>query len=904
MAEKRVYFFGNGKAEGKAQMKEMLGGKGANLAEMTNIGVPVPPGFTIATKVCDEYYNSKGKWPKGLKEEVAKNIAKLERAMKAKFGDPKKPLLVSVRSGAAVSMPGMMDTVLNLGLNDEVVEGIIAKTGNAKFAYDIYRRFIDMFGDVVMGCHHEKFEHVLDTAKKKAKVENDSDLSEAQLKAVVEGYKKVYKQEVGKMFPQDADTQLELSINAVLCSWNAPRAIKYRAMENISGLLGTAVNVQAMVFGNMGDDCGTGVCFTRNPSTGKKEFYGEFLLNAQGEDVVAGIRTPLPMQKMSKLMPKCYKELTALMTRLEKHYKDMQDMEFTIQQDVLYILQTRNGKRTAAAAIKTAVDMVNEKMITQKQAIMRVAPEQLDMLLHPSFDPKAKRTVIAKGLPASPGAAVGQVVFDADTAERWDEMGRVVLLVRKETSPEDIGGMAAAKGILTAFGGMTSHAAVVARGMGTCCVAGVSELSIDYKKKTMKVGKLTVKEGDWMSLDGTSGEVMLGQLATVTPKLSADFGKFMKICDKTRKMGVRTNADTPADAKRARAFGAEGIGLCRTEHMFFEGGRIWPVRQMILAADEYATMLAKMEECECCKGKKAIEKEHAVAKKQFEGALKKLLPYQRKDFEGIFKAMAGLPVTVRLLDPPLHEFLPQDAKSQAEMAKILKVKPAVVKAKVGQLHEFNPMLGHRGCRLAVSYPAIYRMQARAIIEAAINVKKAGKVVLPEIMIPLIGSVEELKNVKEEVLAEINDVIKERKAKNFKYMVGTMIEVPRAALTADEVAKEAEFFSFGTNDLTQMAMGFSRDDAGKFLAEYVDKGIYAADPFQKLDQTGVGKLVEMGVKLGRSENKKLKCGICGEHGGEPSSIDFCYRVGLDYVSCSPFRVPIARLAAAQAVLRNA
>jgi len=905
MAQKRVYFFGGGKAEGNARMKEILGGKGANLAEMTNLGVPVPPGFTIATKVCQEYYKSRGKWPKGLAQEVDKNLAKLEKAMNAKLSDPKKPLLLSVRSGAAVSMPGMMDTILNLGLNDEVIEGIIEKTGNARFAYDIYRRFIDMFGGVVMGCEHEHFEEKIDAAKKKARVKIDSELNAEQLKQVVAEYKKVYKKHVGELFPQDGRDQLKHAIDAVFGSWNAPRAVKYRQLNNIAGLLGTAVNVQAMVFGNMGGDCGTGVCFTRNPSTGKKEFYGEFLMNAQGEDVVAGIRTPMELKKLAKIMPKAYKQLTGLMTRLEKHYKDMQDMEFTIQEKVLYILQTRTGKRTAEAAVKNAVDMVQERLITRKEAVMRVMPEQLDRLLHPHFDPKAKRDVIAGGLPASPGAAVGQVVFTTDTAEHWRDKGKKVLLVRKETSPEDIGGMDAAEGILTAFGGMTSHAAVVARGMGKPCVAGVGALNINYKARKFTAGKprrgkLTVKEGDWLSLDGSTGEVMKGQLATVAPTMSGDFGRFMKICDGIRRLGVRTNADTPEDAKRARDFGAEGIGLCRTEHMFFEGERIWPVRQMILAADDYALMLEQLEVAQSDKEKKAIQKEHSTAKKQFEGALKKLLPYQRSDFEGIFKAMAGLPVTIRLLDPPLHEFLPQDAASQAEMARRLGVKVGVVKAKVEQLHEFNPMLGHRGCRLAVTYPAIYRMQTRAIIEAALNVKRTGRVVRPEIMIPLVGAVSELKQVKDEIIDEINTVFKERRAR-ISHIIGTMIEVPRAALTADEIAKEAEFFSFGTNDLTQMTMGFSRDDAGKFLGEYVNKGIYAADPFGQLDQTGVGKLVEMGTKLGRKTKKKLKVGICGEHGGEPNSIDFCHRVGMDYVSCSPFRVPIARLAAAQAAV---
>ncbi|MEN8127466.1 MAG: pyruvate, phosphate dikinase [Planctomycetota bacterium] len=899
---KRVYFFGNGKAEANAKMKELLGGKGANLAEMSSLGIPVPPGFTISTQTCHDYNALGKKWPKGLKEEVVKNVAKLERAMKAKFGDPKKPLLVSVRSGAAVSMPGMMDTVLNLGLNDDVVAGIIKKTGNPRFAYDIYRRFIDMFGDVVMGCHHEKFEHAIDAAKKKAKVANDNELSADQLKAVVDDYKKIYKKEVGKMFPQNPMEQLTYAVNAVFGSWDIPRAVKYRELNDITGLLGTAVNVQAMVFGNMGDDCGTGVCFTRNPSTGKKEFYGEYLINAQGEDVVAGIRTPQDLKHLKKDMPKAYKELTALMTKLEKHYKDMQDMEFTIQEGTLYILQTRNGKRTAEAAVRNAVDMVKEKMIKPVEAVMRVTPEQLDRLLHPHFDAKATRNIITTGLPASPGAAVGQVVFDAETAEQWRDKGKKTILVRIETSPEDIGGMDAAVGILTQRGGMTSHAAVVARGMGKCCVAGCGDMAISYKAKKFTAGKVTVKEGDWISLDGSLGQVILGQVPTVEPKLHGTFGQFMKMCDKIRTLGVRTNADTPGDSKRARDFGAEGIGLTRTEHMFFEGERIWPVREMILAADDYAALLSGLADTENKKEIAALKKQYGPAKKQFEGALKKLLPYQRKDFVGIFKAMAGLPVTVRLLDPPLHEFLPQEASNQKEMAKRLKITPKQVQEQVEALHEFNPMLGHRGCRLAVTYPAIYRMQARAIMEAALKVKKTGKKVLPEIMIPLIGSVKELAIVKADVIDEIQKVFKEKKSK-MPYMVGTMIEIPRAALTADEVATEAEFFSFGTNDLTQMAMGFSRDDAGKFLGEYVKQGIYAVDPFQALDQNGVGKLVEVGIALGRTTNPKLKVGICGEHGGEPSSIEFCHRVGMNYVSCSPFRVPIARLAAAQAAIKN-
>jgi pyruvate,orthophosphate dikinase len=755
-----------------------------------------------------------------------------------------------------------------------------------------------MFGDVVMGCKHEHFEHEIDSAKKKAGVELDSELSAAQLKEVVERYKKVYRRNTGGMFPQDGKDQLTHAINAVIGSWMAPRAVRYRELNNITGLLGTAVNVQAMVFGNMGGDCGTGVCFTRNPSTGEKKFYGEFLMNAQGEDVVAGIRTPLPLEQLEDVMPKAYRELTGLMSELERHYKDMQDMEFTIQERTLYILQTRTGKRTAEAAVKIAADMVDERLIPKKEAVTRVTAEQLDRLLHPHFDPKAKRSPIAKGLPASPGAAVGQAVFTADHAEQWKSEGKKVILIRKETSPEDIGGMDAAEGILTQFGGMTSHAAVVARGMGKCCVAGAGDININHQARKFSVNGVTVKEGDWVSLDGTSGEIMTGKLPTVPPMVTGDFGRFMEICDSVRTLGVRTNADTPEDARKAREFGAEGIGLCRTEHMFFEGERIWSVRQMILAADEYADAMKQIEEAESKKEANRIKKEHKKAIDRFEGALKKLLPYQRRDFQGIFKAMEGLPVTVRLLDPPLHEFLPQDKETQTETAKWLGIKPREVKDMVDALHEFNPMLGHRGCRLAVTYPAIYRMQARAIIEAALNLKKKGQKVIPEIMIPLVGSIKELKAVKAQIEEEIKGVFDRRRDK-VKYLVGTMIEVPRAALTADEIAEEAQFFSFGTNDLTQMAMGFSRDDAGKFLGEYVNQGIYDADPFQRLDQDGVGKLVKMGTELGRKSRKTLKVGICGEHGGDPSSIKFCHELNMDYVSCSPFRVPIARLAAAQA-----
>ena len=882
MAEKRVYFFGNGKAEGNAKMKELLGGKGANLAEMTNLGVPVPPGFTICTKVCSEYYKAKGgKWPTGLQQEIDKNIAKLERTMAAKLGDAERPLLVSVRSGAAVSMPGMMDTVLNLGLNDAVIESIIKKTGNARFAYDIYRRFIDMFGDVVMGCDHEYFEQVIDSAKKKAGAKLDNELNAEQLKEVVEKYKSVYRKHVGELFPQDAGTQLTYAINAVIKSWMIDRAVKYRQLNSIAGLLGTAVNVQAMVFGNMGADCATGVCFTRNPSTGKKEFYGEFLENAQGEDVVAGIRTPVPLEKLDKVMPKVYKQLTSLMTKLEKHYKDMQDMEFTVQQGKLYILQTRTGKRTAEAAVKMAVDMLAEKLIPRTEAVQRVTPEQLDRLLHPHFDPKAKRSVVAKGLPASPGAAVGQVVFNADTAEEWKSKGKKVVLVRIETSPEDIGGMDAAEGILTARGGMTSHAAVVARGMGKCCVAGVGTLNINYKTGKLTVDGLVIKQGDWISLDGSTGEVMTGQLATVEPVMSGDFGFFLKICDRVRKLGVRTNADTPEDAKGACAFGAIGIGLCRTEHMFFGEERLPKVRRMILADSE----------------------------KEREAALNELLPYQREDFKGILKAMDKLPVIIRLLDPPLHEFLPkhEELKEQLDRAKAKGNEKEVariekIQTKVAALHESNPMLGHRGCRLGITFPEINRMQARAIFEAACELVKEGYKPFPEIMVPLVGHVNELKIAKEDILGVAKEVIAKNNVK-IKYMIGTMIELPRAAITADQIATEAEFFSYGTNDLTQTTFGFSRDDIeGKFLPVYLDRKILLDNPFAVLDQEGVGQLVRIGIEKGRSARPGLEIGICGEHGGEPSSVEFCHLVKMDYVSCSPYRVPIAILAAAHAAIK--
>ncbi len=871
---KYVYFFGGKKTEGKAEMREVLGGKGANLAEMCNLGMPVPAGFTITTNTCHYYSESKGKWPKGLKEEIQKNVKKLEAFMGAKLGDPKNCLLLSVRSGAAASLPGMMDTVLNLGLSDKVVAGIAERTGQERFAWDSYRRFIQMFGDVVMNVPHHDFEHILEAKKKKVKAKIDTDLSIDDLKDIVRQYKALYKKITRENFPTDPWLQLEKSINAVFTSWNNDRAVTYRKLNDIRGLIGTAVNVQAMVFGNMGETSGTGVCFSRDPSTGDNKFYGEYLMNAQGEDVVAGIRTPHPISTLAKKKPKQYKELVALKNRLEKHYRDMQDMEFTIQEGKLYMLQTRSGKRTAAAAVKTAVDMVKEKLITREEALMRVEPEQLDQLLHPMFDTKAEKSanVIAKGLPASPGAATGKIVFSADDAVAAKEKGQNVILTRIETSPEDIAGMDAAVGILTSRGGMTSHAAVVARGMGTCCVAGVAEIKIDYKSKTLKVGKLTLKQGDYISLNGSTGAVYNGQINTVEAKLSGNFQTLMKWADEARRLGVRTNADTPGDSATAVKFGAEGIGLCRTEHMFFEGDRITSVRKMILADDTAGR----------------------------EKALKELLPLQRKDFEGIFKAMGSRPVTIRLIDPPLHEFVPHDDASQKKMAKVLKVTPAAVKAKVDDLHEFNPMLGHRGCRLGITYPEIIRMQAQAIIEAAINVKKKKINVHPEIMIPLVGEMGELEFCKQVIEETIKEVFAKKKTK-VNYMIGTMIEVPRAALIADEIAKEAEFFSFGTNDLTQMTCGFSRDDAGKFLKEYVEKGIFEKDPFQVLDQGGVGQLVEMGIQKGRSTRKNLKVGICGEHGGEPSSVAFCHRAGMSYVSCSPFRVPIARLAAAQAAI---
>ncbi|MEP9411636.1 MAG: pyruvate, phosphate dikinase [Candidatus Brocadia sp.] len=915
MSPKYVYFFGNGSAEGRADMKHLLGGKGANLAEMTNLGIPVPPGFTITTEVCDAYYKNNKQYPKGLAEEIEQNLSRLEKLMGAKLGDPNNPLLVSVRSGAAASMPGMMDTVLNLGLTPDAVNGLIKKTGNERFVWDAYRRFIAMFGDVVMGVERHYFEEILDKYKKKARVKSDTELTTDQLKKIVEEFKAVYKKKTRENFPNDPKVQLQKAIDAVFASWNNPRAVKYRQLYEIKGLLGTAVNVQAMVFGNMGNHSATGVCFTRNPSTGENKFYGEFLINAQGEDVVAGIRTPEPIANLEKEMPEVYEQLVKYKNILENHFKDVQDIEFTIQENRLFMLQTRTGKRTTQAAVKIAVDMVKEGLIDKKTAISRINPNELDQLLHPTFDPKAKKEIIAVGLPASPGAATGKVVFSAEDAEKWTlEKKEKVILVRKETSPEDIGGMHVAKGILTTRGGMTSHAAVVARGMGKCCVAGCGALHVDYKSQTFKVDGKVIKKGEYISIDGSTGEVMLGMVPTVEPGLSGDFATLMEWADEVRKLKVRTNADTPADAKKARELGAEGIGLCRTEHMFFGENRIDSVRQMILSAPDVKALKAKIAALEKELSKAAnnktdvIKKELMQVKKElkeplnlYTSALKKLLPMQRRDFEQIFTTMDGLPVTIRLLDPPLHEFLPQEEYNQKEMAKKMKISLKEVQDKVSALHELNPMLGHRGCRLGVTYPEIYEMQVQAIIEAACNVKKKGITVCPEIMLPIISTEQEFNILKDDIHRIAKDVMK--KGMQIEYMVGTMIELPRAALIADKIAKHAEFFSFGTNDLTQMTFGFSRDDVGSFVPDYIEKGILEKDPFQILDQEGTGQLVEIGIQRGRSTRPDLKVGICGEHGGNPQTILFCHKVGMNYVSCSPFRVPIARLAAAQAALQQ-
>ncbi len=899
---KRVYTFGNKKAEGKTEMKNLLGGKGANLAEMNLVGVPVPPGFTITTEVCTEYNKlGKDKVVEVLKSEVETAVKQIEDIMGTKFGDKENPLLVSVRSGARVSMPGMMDTVLNLGLNEDAVEGIAKKSGNARFAWDSYRRFVQMYGDVVLGMKPESkedidpFEAIMEEVKEAKGVKDDTQLDVDDLKELVVKFKAAVKKQTGHDFPDSPWEQLWGAIMAVFDSWNTDRAIYYRKMNKIPEEWGTAVNVQAMVFGNMGENSATGVAFTRDAGTGENIFNGEYLINAQGEDVVAGVRTPQQITlegskrwaKLAKVseeeraskypsleerMPEQYKELNEIQDKLEKHYKDMQDLEFTIQDGKLWLLQTRNGKRTGAAMVKIAMDMLKEGMIDEKTAIMRQEPEKLDELLHPVFEKKAiaNANVRAKGLPASPGAATGQIVFFADEADKFEN----TILVRIETSPEDLEGMNIARGILTERGGMTSHAAVVARGMGKCCVSGAGEIKIDYKERTLTTGGVTFKEGDWISLNGSTGEVYEGKTATIDPEVGGDFADLMELADKYARMYVRTNADTPKDSVVARNFGAKGIGLTRTEHMFFEGEKIVAMREMILAEDE------------------AGRRE----------ALDRLLPIQRKDFEGIFEAMQDLPVTVRLLDPPLHEFVPHDDAGQKEMADVMGVSVETIKEKVEDLSEVNPMLGHRGCRLGNTYPEITEMQTRAIIEAALNLKEKGIKAHPEIMIPLTGTLAEMKMQEEIVRATIAKIFEERND-SIEHLVGTMIEIPRAALTADKIAESAEFFSFGTNDLTQMTFGYSRDDAGKFLPIYIEKGLLKNDPFEVLDQEGVGQLVEMAVKKGRQTRPNIKLGICGEHGGEPSSVEFCHRTGLDYVSCSPYRVPIARLAAAQAAVRE-
>ncbi len=903
---KRVYLFGDGKAEGNSTMKNLLGGKGANLAEMNLIGVPVPPGFTITTDVCTEYNQvGQDKSKELLKAEVEKAIANLEKILGTEFGSSENPLLLSVRSGARISMPGMMDTVLNLGLNDDAVEGIAKRTGNDRFAWDSYRRFVQMYGDVVMDMKPKSkedidpFEEIIESVKEAKNIDNDLDLTVEDLKELVAKFKVAVKENTGKDFPNNPWDQLWGAIFAVFGSWNNDRAIYYRKMNSIPGEWGTAVNVQAMVYGNMGENSATGVAFTRDAATGENIFNGEYLINAQGEDVVAGVRTPQEItlegsRRWAKLagvseedrkakfpsleetMPKVYKELNDIQEKLEDHYKDMQDLEFTIQDGKLWLLQTRTGKRTGAAMVRMAVEMVEEGFIDEKTALLRVEPNKLDELLHPVFDKEALASAktLAKGLPASPGAATGKICFFSDEAVKRYAAGEKIILVRIETSPEDLSGMDSAEGILTARGGMTSHAAVVARGMGKCCVSGVGALKINYRERTLTIDGKVYKEDDYISLNGSTGEVYSGKIKTIDPELSGTFGKLMTIADKYSNMYVRTNADTPNDALVARNFGAQGIGLCRTEHMFFEGERIKAVREMILAEDTAGR----------------------------EVALAKILPYQREDFEGIFRAMDGFGVTIRLLDPPLHEFVPHEDENQKIMADEMGISVEEVKAKVEELAEFNPMLGHRGCRLGNTYPEITAMQARAIIEAAVNVKKEGVDVHPEIMVPLIGTVEEFQ-LQETIIRETAETVFAEKGAKVDFMVGTMIEIPRAALTADAIAKHAEFFSFGTNDLTQMTFGYSRDDAGKFLPIYLEKGILKDDPFQKLDQTGVGQLVQMGTEKGRAARADLKVGICGEHGGEPSSVEFCHGVGMNYVSCSPFRVPIARLAAAQAAVKN-
>lgn len=871
--QKFVYSFN----EGSKDMRDLLGGKGANLAEMTKIGLPVPFGFTVTTEACTRYYEEGQTIGQDIVDDIYVKLADLENVSGKKFGDHANPLLVSVRSGARISMPGMMDTILNLGLNDESVEGLADLTGNPRFAYDSYRRFMQMFGDVVMGISKSEYDVIFDGQKEKKGVKFDTELNTDDLKEVIAGYKELYRKEIGSDFPQDPKEQLMEAIKAVFRSWNTERAILYRQLNDIPDSIGTAVNVQSMVFGNMGDTSGTGVAFTRNAATGENKLFGEFLVNAQGEDVVAGIRTPQPIAEMAQAFPEVYAEFTRIADLLEKHYRDMQDMEFTVERGKLFMLQTRNGKRTAPAAVKIAVDMVGEGLISKEEAVMRIEPAQIDQLLHPMFDEKELKAAekMTKGLPASPGAACGQIYFNAEDAAAAAANGTKVILVRLETSPEDLAGMVAAEGILTARGGMTSHAAVVARGMGKCCVSGCSEIKVDEAARQLGIGENVFAEGDYISLNGSTGEVIKGEVKTVPPELSGDFGTIMSWADEIRTLKVRTNADNPRDAKQAIDFGAQGIGLCRTEHMFFEEERIPAIRRMIMADTE----------------------------EERREALSFLLPFQKGDFKGIYEAMEDRPVTIRLLDPPLHEFIPHTDEELHELADFIGKPYEKLAKKAEELHEFNPMLGHRGCRLAVTFPEIAEMQAEAIITAAMEVRKEkGYDIVPEIMIPLIGSRKELAYVKKTVVETIDRVF-EREGVEFPYLVGTMIEIPRAALTADEIAEEAEFFSFGTNDLTQMGFGFSRDDTGNIIKEYKEKGIFEDDPFQSLDQTGIGKLVQMAVELGKKTRPNIHLGICGEHGGDPKSIDFCHRVGLQYVSCSPFRVPIARLAAAQAAIRN-
>ncbi len=875
MGQKYVYYFGADGTEGNAQMRGLLGGKGANLAEMSNLGISVPPGFTVTTEVCMEYFRLGRKMPQGLWEEVRANMNRVEEEMGARFGDPENPLLFSVRSGARVSMPGMMDTVLNIGLNDHTIQGLIKKSDNQRFAYDAYRRFVTMFGDVALGVEHSLFEELLEKKKEELGVKNDTELDAQALQDIVVQFINLVKEKTGKPFPEDPMEQLSMGINAVFNSWNTPRAVTYRRLHSLPDDIGTGVNVQSMVFGNMGDNSGSGVVFTRDPATGVKKLYGEFLINAQGEDVVAGIRTPEEIANLKEYMPDIYRQIDSIGDNLEKHYRDVQDMEFTIQDGKLYILQTRTGARTAAAAVRIAVDMVNEGLIDRREAVTRVQPEQINHLLFPTVDPDADLEVIAKGLAASPGAAVGKVVFNAEKTEELAAEKEKVILVRTETSAEDIGGMNASQGILTTRGGITSHAAVVARGMGKCCVVGCEEIKVNEERGEFTArGKVVVNEGDHITINGTTGEVILGQVNLVRPELSGKFAILMKWADEIRTLKVRANADNPHDAEVARDFGAEGIGLCRTEHMFF-GGRIKAMREMILS--------------DTTEGRKR--------------ALEKLLPMQRGDFKEIFIVMQDLPITIRLLDPPLHEFLPQGKNEQQELATEMGMSLEEMKAKVENLREANPMLGHRGCRLGITYPEIYEMQARAIFEAACELVNEGFTVIPEVMIPLVGHVNELRFTRELVNRVAEEVMAEKKV-NVKYLVGTMIELPRAALTADKVAEEAEFFSFGTNDLTQMTYGLSRDDAGKFLPYYVEKGFLQNDPFVTIDPDGVGTMMRIGVEKGRMTKKDLKIGICGEHGGDPKSVELCYQLGLDYVSCSPYRVPVARLAAAHAGLKDA